>query len=1215
MSEEESEDAGVPAEGGSSEEESLEVEEDEDSDDDGTEDKGDVNDDDYIEPPGKEKKSSTNPGCLFTNGIGFMSDDRSQLKTVVESAAAKKIVSDDWQSDPSMFGLIIRWAHKPSFNFAADVMNSNFVVSREIAVQSPFDLCRLRGWILTRSRSLNKGKKYHLEYKRFHACLAEAGFPPGHHALKLKGVITALYRKLETTVLPLFPTPPPIAVTQPEETTTTEQSDHPVLEGKKRKGVKSAVLSAAKKRKNVPASPQFELLYVHDPSSFYMRLTQNTKCLQIALFLIEFIFSGSKDVPITTDDEKEAVYFSMFSGCYSSRKYVELCHGLLVVFDGATPPPEKVEEVSRVIKPGSSIKLTDYISGIVSFSLAETTALHLKIDAEIESQFPTYASKKGCSARPRAKQLCIMRYVVLSLFVKYSGNSAAKPKKRAVPEPASELHQTLTDPMVVTLDSNVVAPPAPTGCAVAQGTTQKEPQVNVRPSKQPTIKVLRPTLLDELATKAPTNIGQYPLANTALANPTVAFGCNSYYDDLETRFDPAHCRIASPDELAPFAPRVYVEGDPHGTNLYCGPMEVYLLRDLKHLSHGFKCDNQGLLPSIGKPCASLEVPMVTSYVTDDAAIIRPGHVIFSKSFSKEKLNVNLPLCIKFVIEHGTSNRARDGDGSVRGTRIDFGCAGSGHEEIAHGIWRPYLLCGVDIFDKVPEEDRVQIKASLGSVYDCLQTASDEIQTFNSRKPLFNYKPRDDVYGSALRNYLGAKVMRNEWCTIQVKCLNRGDQTDRHKDSKNCVWSLYDKTGALCFMLRDSFGIIWSLKFLSNSRHAIGSYFDKLLGVETLCSRIRSHFRKLDNAYANFIDDYDGPYKPSSLSWKDPWGFFLDARCKWSDITHNGDVHRCIVLPTIVVRDFWLSAPVHIIVEMKQLGVEDNQLLELMVLGAYQTSWFRFFQVGHKMVEEGMTTDLFQTYLKLADEAFGSLAGGPKPRAVPSGLDVAAIKALYVPNNDCSVLQNVINCILSLLKWVNECEVEEFSNHDLRHQLLMTNKKIQSIKSGTELGEFRLMLILQMCALSSVHLRPSLKLNYLLYPIPDKGSATHLHDVGVKKIDYGDALRRVSHYFELEDFGDNGGESLLCETLPGRNVFDAFFPTQSIFLLNKRGRAMMKKYGTTKWIPVKTDDGSSGNDDDESSSGDDDKSSSDDDDNSSSESSESSSDDDGDSKGA
>ena len=198
--------------------------------------------------------------------------------------AAKKIVSDNWQSGPSMFGLIIRWAqHKPSFNFAADVMNFNFFVSRKIAVSSPYDLCRLCGWILTQSCKSNPGK-FNLEDKQFHACLEETGFLPGHHALELKGVISALYQKFETTVLPSFPKLTPSAVTLPEETPATEERDHPVMEGKRRKGVKSVILSVAKKRKYVPASPQFELLYVHDPSSFYTRLTQNTKCLQIALF-------------------------------------------------------------------------------------------------------------------------------------------------------------------------------------------------------------------------------------------------------------------------------------------------------------------------------------------------------------------------------------------------------------------------------------------------------------------------------------------------------------------------------------------------------------------------------------------------------------------------------------------------------------------------------------------------------------------------------------------------------------------------------------------------------------------------------------------------------------------------------------------------------------------------------------------------------------------
>ena len=150
-----------------------------------------------------------------------------------------------------------------------------------------------------------------------------------------------------------------------------------------------------------------------------------------------------------------------------------------------------------------------------------------------------------------------MPYVVLSMFVKYSGNIAAKTKKCTVPEPLLELCKTLTSPIVVTLDSEVVSPPVPAGCAVAHGTAQKEPRINVLLRKQPTIQVLRPTLLDELATKAPTNFDGYNLANTHANNPTLARGCDSYYDELDRRFDPAHCRIATADELAPFAPRVF----------------------------------------------------------------------------------------------------------------------------------------------------------------------------------------------------------------------------------------------------------------------------------------------------------------------------------------------------------------------------------------------------------------------------------------------------------------------------------------------------------------------------------------------------------------------------------------------------------------------------------------------------------------------------------
>jgi tetrahydromethanopterin S-methyltransferase subunit G len=83
----------------------------------------------------------------------------------------------------------------------------------------------------------------------------------------------------------------------------------------------------------------------------------------------------------------------------------------------------------------------------------------------------------------------------------------------------------------------------------------------------------------------------------------------------------------------------------------------------------------------------------------------------------------------------------------------------------------------------------------------------------------------------------------------------------------------------------------------------------------------------------------------------------------------------------------------------------------------------------------------------------------------------------------------------------------------------------------------------------------------LYPIEGKGSAKHLLDVGVEESGHQDAMKRVVHHFGLEKFGANAGESILCETLPGRNVFDAFFVGQHLFLLNSQGQLMFKEYSS------------------------------------------------------
>jgi hypothetical protein len=60
-----------------------------------------------------------------------------------------------------------------------------------------------------------------------------------------------------------------------------------------------------------------------------------------------------------------------------------------------------------------------------------------------------------------------------------------------------------------------------------------------------------------------------------------------------------------------------------------------------------------------------------------------------------------------------------------------------------------------------------------------------------------------------------------------------------------------------------------------------------------------------------------------------------------------------------------------------------------------------------------------------------------------------------------------------------------------------------------------MLIVQLCSLSSVVLRPSTKLLNLMCPIPGTGSVVHLSHVKVDEANHHEALKRVLHFFNLK----------------------------------------------------------------------------------------------------
>lgn len=804
-----------------------------DADDHKKENDDDDNDEDYVEPS-CTTQMKVRPPIIFTNGQGMVIRNASnELTVIIDSAKQRKSFATTHLLSNALYALVERWARKPPYNHCTDVLFSVALVAKEVGFDNPFHLCLTRGWMVKLQKT--NGSAFNIEYKRFRKCLKDV--PGGEHkALHLKGIVSSLYAKLDTTM----------AMNATVVRTTIKSN---------KRG--SGTTSESLKRKNM----NFEMVHAHDESSYFQQLTQNTKCLQITVFLVNFIFLPF--IPIIVDTK---LILQVFGGAYSSRRWIELCQGLLLLFDGPVPDKEGALALHKQLT-NTNLDVYDYVIGKVSFSKDSMAMLHVRVKEQILETFKR-SLLKNFTNRKTADQLVIMRYVVLNMFCRYKGNEISHCLSKHRPSNKSTKRKPLlSDPVLA---------------------ATKLPLPRFTPNlKKRKINVVAPTPFDfTLVAVTPTLLTTSP----GILTPSLSY--DEYYSNFDVCFNTEKVCLATSEEVAPFAPRVYTEGPMFETSLYCAPVEFYLLSDLKNLMNGFKCDSLGLVPSVTKQQPTLEIPMACSFITDEFSVIRPGHPVFTKAFAEGKLVINLAICLRFVIEHGTSNRARDGivsSGREYGSRIDFGCAGSSHHEIFERL--------------LSDTDCEQVKLSIATVYDCMMEASNTIQDVIGAAPMYAYKPRDDVYGSTLRNVLGATQMANEWCTLQVKCVSRGDRTDRHKDVKKCRWAGYNKTGALCFMLVDAFGTLWSLKFLSNSQHVIGSYFDELLGVETLCLRINKHLNEVNLAYTEFLQGKNA-ITPHNLNWKNPWGFFLNDRCQWENIKDkNKVVHHAFVLPTIIVRDF------------------------------------------------------------------------------------------------------------------------------------------------------------------------------------------------------------------------------------------------------------------------------------------------------------------------
>jgi len=122
----------------------------------------------------------------------------------------------------------------------------------------------------------------------------------------------------------------------------------------------------------------------------------------------------------------------------------------------------------------------------------------------------------------------------------------------------------------------------------------------------------------------------------------------------------------------------------------------------------------------------------------------------------------------------------------------------------------------------------------------------------------------------------------------------------------------------------------------------------------------------------------------------------------------------------------------------------------------------------------------------------------------------------------------------------------------------------------DLGEFRLMMLVQMCVLIRVGIKKGhVDLHNLVYPVATLGAAKQLEHIK-DPVDRQFVVDHIVQQTGLEEYGTNAGEGALCETSEKRqtHIVDAFFYGQCLFgISTTTGQHFVKFFGSSEWVPL------------------------------------------------
>ena len=672
--------------------------------------------------------------------------------------------------------------------------------------------------------------------------------------------------------------------------------------------------------------------------------------------------------------------------------------------------------------------------------------------------------------------------------------------------------------------------------------------------------------------------------------------------DLEVRFKPENCRPATNEEVKAHLPRLLVNVDGTQNTVYHQAADFYLADKLGERNHSFECRTP--LPSVqSTSMPTLNVPLDIDYYNKDLSVVRAGGGVFERFLGE--LRIDLPRILRLIVQHGECNGKRDGDQSLgrQKRRLSFGCCGQAQGEPVDGIPSPAILCGLDLFDdKIScPKDRESVRKQFADVMDGIQDIVDWIEREKLDGPLpFNDSKRLDMFGKKLREALGALRSRFELFTIQAKNLGKGERCHDHKDEFNCTKSGYTKTATLCLTMRDGKGDVWSVKFITNSRKRAGAFVDRLYKLKPMQTRIKQQLEKLDqdfhvSAFCEIADacrvlpnylsndcfwqnlmraqmDADGGHDyPNGLEAVTLRNLVLEDQCTWEtvELTNEKDGHPALSvermkLHAAPVRDLQLNAPVNIVWSHYRHVKELGPAIQLAAIAGMMCGYNRYTALYAREEEALLKSENpMIDYFKLAVDEFGNGFGDPQTGRISPW--AANFEKLFM-KDDGEAIKALVDGIASLLYWIKDTvgNPDEFNHAMIQERFIACIGDWHNAGYKFEMGEFRLMITVQVLCHAGIIVPGHKNLHNLVYPVAKLGAAAQLDHILPEERPY--ILNAIMRENGLEEYGTNSAEGSLCETSEDRvgYIFDYVYRYHHQFCIGKEGGNYVKFYGSDKW---------------------------------------------------